>query len=117
MLTKIWHLSPDQIAAYTYAQDLGEPHEVKDIPAQWSWAEDDHDTMLLRIKRGHATRMGGRTALRAAVYYDLRDEGLSDQEIAERYGIKLSTLRQYKTDWRREEMLRGQTHPVLHAQG
>ena len=108
MLTKIWRLSSDQIASYTYAQDLGEPHEVKDIPAKWFWSDDDRDTMLSRIQRGRATRMGGRTALRATVYYDLRDEGLSDQEIAERYDIKLSTLRQYKSDWRRRELLRGQ---------
>lgn len=110
MLTKIWRLGSDQIAAYTYAQDLGEPHEVKDIPAKWSWSEDDRDTMLSRIQRGRATRLGGRPALRAEIYRDLQDEGLSDQEIAERYDIKLSTLRQYKTDWRRRELLRGQVN-------
>lgn len=108
MLTKIWHISSDELATYTPGMELGEPHEVKDIPARWTWSDDDRDTMLLRIKRGHETRLGGRPALRAEIYRDLRDEGLSDQEIAERYDIKLSTLRQYKTDWRREELLHGQ---------
>jgi hypothetical protein len=38
----------------------------------------------------------------AELYNERRAAGYSDQEIAELYGIKMSTLRGYKARWRRE---------------
>ena len=99
MLTKIWRLSPDQIASYKYAQDLGEPHEVKDVPVVVWPAELETAS---RIRRDRPT---SRQLITAELYSERRAAGWSDQEIAELYGIKLSTLRGYKAKWRREAAL------------
>ena len=103
MLMKIWRLSPAQLAAYTPGADLGEPHEIKDVPVV-VWPSDTA-THRERAMRAHQTRLAGRELISAELYSERRAAGWSDQEIAELYGIKLSTLRGYKAKWRREAAL------------
>jgi len=99
MLMKIWRLSPAQLAAYTPGADLGEPHEVKDVPVVVWPAELETAS---RIRRDRPT---SRQLITAELYDERRAAGYSDQEIAELYGIKMSTLRGYKARWRREAEL------------
>jgi len=102
---KIWRLSPTQLAAYTPGADLGEPHEIKDVPVVVWPCEIDMATQRERAMRAHQTRASGRELISAELYDERRAAGYSDLEIAELYGIKLSTLRGYKSRWRREAEL------------
>lgn len=105
MLMKIWRLSPAQLASYTPGADLGEPHEIVDVPVVVWPSELETLAVKARTMRGHKTRKGGREIITAELYEERRAAGWTDQEIAELYGIKLSTLRGYKAKWRREAAL------------
>jgi DNA-binding CsgD family transcriptional regulator len=105
MLMKIWRLSPAQIDAYTTGADLGEPHEIVDVPVVVWPSDTDMATHRERAMRAHQTRKAGRSMITAELYSERRAAGYSDQEIAELYGIKLSTLRGYKARWKREAAL------------
>jgi hypothetical protein len=102
MLMKIWRLNPAQLAAYTPGADLGEPHEIRDVPVVVWPSEIEMAAVRERTMRGHHTRTAGRDLISAELYDERRAAGYSDLEIAELYGIKLSTLRCYKVKWRRE---------------
>jgi len=102
MLMKIWRLSPAQLAAYTPGADLGEPHEIRDVPVV-VWPSDPD--MAAHRERAHQTRASGRELISAELYDERRAAGYSDLEIAELYGIRPSTLRGYKSRWRREAEL------------
>lgn len=96
MLMKIWRLSPAQLAAYKPGADLGEPREIKDVPVV-VWPSEMETASRLRHDRPT-----DRQLISAELYDERRAAGWSDQEIADFYGIKPSTLRGYKSRWRRE---------------
>jgi len=102
MLMKIWRLSPAQIDAYTTGADLGPPHEIVDVPVIVWPSELETLAVKARTMRGHKTRKGGREIITAELYEEHRAAGWTDREIAEAYGIRLSTLRGYKWKWRKE---------------
>ncbi|GIQ63595.1 hypothetical protein PACILC2_21630 [Paenibacillus cisolokensis] len=103
MITKIWRLTPEQIADYKPGMDLGEPHEVKDVPVIVYIS--DLDEAKRRAARGNQTKAKRKSLLTARLYDSLRRDGYSDQEIAKQYGIKHKTLTAYKSLWRKREEL------------
>mgnify|MGYP001026585877 FL=1 len=98
---KVWQLTPEQIANYKPGMDLGEPHQielVRCIDPEWA----DFDPLKKRKRKG--IQLGRR--ITEDDYRRLREEGLLDSEIADRFNVGLDTLHRYKMLWRKERIAR-----------
>jgi len=101
---KVWVLTPEQMAAYKPGMDLGEPHRIEKARGIISLVNSEKHRR--RIANGVKTRTKGRTLINEHLYNKDRSAGMSDQEIAEKYKIKLSTLRHYQSLWHKKESIR-----------
>jgi len=94
---KVWQLTPEQIADYKPGMDLGEPHRiefVRCVDPEWADFDPLKKRKLKRIQLGRRITEDD--------YHRLREEGLLDSEIADRFNIGLDTLYRYKKLWRKE---------------
>jgi len=99
---KVWVLTPEQMAAYKPGMDLGTPHRIEEA-RRIMISPINREKHRRRIANGVKTRTKGRTLINEHLYKKDRAAGMSDQEIAEKYKIKLSTLRHYQSLWRKQK--------------
>ena len=103
---KVWHLTPEQMAAYKYGMDLGEPDEIRE-PTQLITAPTGQNAVSYvtrkreRVARSIKSRLKGKPIITPAEYKRMRESGQSRKEIAKAYGIKYETLLQYVNKWSR----------------
>jgi len=106
---KIWKLTPGQFnqVLQNPGMDLGPPHKIEKprsiyipelFPASFG---DDHAE---RVRRGHENRAKklGKKLISRKSYKQDRAAGMTDEEIAKKYRIKLETLKGYKSQWRKK---------------
>lgn len=98
----VWHASDERRRNYTPGMDLGEPDEVRK-PERTNWGlAGDSERQRARVKRGLDTRLPGYETLTLKQYRRELNNGKSDESIADKYGIKMETLRSYKVKWRKQ---------------
>jgi hypothetical protein len=102
---KVWRLSQDEIEAYRPGMDLGKPHSIeKPVRVSESISQPNGDMEAARRKGGAArSRSNTGKAITEQEYKRLHANGLTDIQIAERYRIKLRTLKDRKSAWKREK--------------
>lgn len=97
----IWQLTPEQAKTYVPGMKLGRPDRVVSASKiMQPVTEVAKAKALERSRRGSRTRDRERTILTAELYEAELLLGLTDKQIAETYGIQLSTITHYKSLWR-----------------
>lgn len=102
---EVWHLTPEQMAAYQPGMDLGEPDEIREptnliVTPMGQNAVDYAKGKTERAVRAMLSRRQGKPLITPAEYRRMRDSGQSRKEIAEAYGIQYQTLLQYISMWK-----------------
>lgn len=104
---KIWRLTPEQIANYTWGMDLGPPHEIWTVKTDRERSREEAQAIRERQQRSIERRMRGKVRLTQELYSKEVAAGLSKAQIAEKYGLKVHTVDHYRHLWRKMDRQRG----------
>lgn len=100
----IWNLTPEQVKNYVPGMKLGRPDRiVVASKIEQPVAEQTKEEIRSRQQRSIKSRDKGKTVLTEELFKAGLDSGMTEREIATKYGIQHSTLTHYKSLWRRKK--------------